>query len=446
MSGIHETSLPVWFCHRTRIRAEDRAHASRLKMTRMSSTTNPAPQAADARPLPGGWLVVALLWLVGCLNYLDRVLLTTMRDSIKAAIPMGDDDFGALTMTFLIVYGLLSPLGGWCADRFSRSRVILVSLAVWSAVTWATAYVQTYEQLLATRVLMGVSEACYIPAALALISDYHRGSTRSLATGINISGVYAGMALGGLGGWMADTHGWSSGFLVFGAFGVVYAGVLTALLRDVPRVDSTPKIHVPLLSTLAVLGRNRQLWLLTLHWSLLGFAGWAFVTWMPSYLREHFDLTQTKAGFTATAYMQAAALAGVLCGGVWADRWSRRHPRGRVFVPMIALTLASPFVFLSANTDTLWIAAACLVVFGFARGCSDSNMMPILCQVTDPAHRATGYGILNFIACLVGAVAAYLGGWLKERNVDLSYILMASALGVLLSGLLLAAVSPARNE
>lgn len=110
-------------------------------MTRMSSTTNPASQAADARPLPGGWLIVGLLWVVGCLNYLDRVLLTTMRDSIKAAIPMGDDDFGALTMTFLIVYGLLSPLGGWCADRFSRSRVILVSLAVWSAVRWATAYV-----------------------------------------------------------------------------------------------------------------------------------------------------------------------------------------------------------------------------------------------------------------------------------------------------------------
>ncbi|MDZ4402649.1 MFS transporter [Prosthecobacter sp.] len=414
----------------------------------MSADSLSTSRAADTAPLPRAWLIVGLLWVVGCLNYLDRVLLTTMRDSIKAAIPMGDDDFGALTMAFLIVYGLLSPLGGWCADRFSRSGVILVSLAVWSTVTWATAYVQTYNQLLATRVLMGVSEACYIPAALALIADYHRGSTRSLATGINISGVYAGMALGGLGGWMADTHGWSSGFLVFGVFGVAYAVVLAAFLRDVPRVQNEDNVveTVPLFQTLAVLGRNRQLWLLTLHWSLLGFAGWAFVTWMPSYLREHFDLTQTKAGFTATAYMQAAALAGVLCGGVLADRWSRRHPRGRIFVPMIALTLASPFVFISANSDTLWIVAACLVVFGFARGCSDSNMMPILCQVADPRHRATGYGILNFIACLVGAVAAYLGGWLKERNVDLSYILMASAFGVLLSGVLLAAVRPARSE
>ncbi len=148
-----------------------------------------ATDSADTRPLPKAWLIVGLLWGVGCLNYLDRNMLTTMRDSVKAAIPMGDDDFGALFTVFLVVYGVLSPLGGWCADRFSRSKVILISLGVWSAVTLATAYVQTYQQLMMTRVLMGVSEACYIPAALALIADYHRGSNRSLATGIHMSGI-----------------------------------------------------------------------------------------------------------------------------------------------------------------------------------------------------------------------------------------------------------------
>jgi MFS family permease len=411
---------------------------------------SPSPNLSEpdhARPLPGGWLVVGLLCVVGCLNYLDRVILTTMRDSIKAAIPMGDDDFGALTTVFLIVYGIFSPLGGWCADRFSRTRVILTSLIVWSLVTWATAYAQTYGQLFATRIAMGVSEACYIPAAFALIADYHRGSTRSLATGVHMIGIYAGMALGGLGGWMADNHGWSSGFFVFGAFGVAYALVLAFSLRDAPRVQSqTDQQTASLGATLSALGGNTQVLLLTLYWSLLGFAGWAFMTWMPSYLREHFNLTQTKAGFTATAYMQSAALIGVLCGGWLSDRWSRRHPRGRLFIPMIALTAASPFVFLSATTDTLWIVAACLVVYGFARGCSDCNMMPILCQVVESRHRATAYGILNFIACLVGAIAAYLGGWLKERQVDLSVILMTSAIGVLLSGLVLALVKPLRQE
>ena len=114
-------------------------------------STSAADAATDIRPLPKAWLIVAVLWVVGCLNYLDRVLLTTMRDSIKAAIPMGDGDFGLLTTAFLISYGVLSPLGGWCADRFNRSRVILASLVAWSAATLATAYAQSYEQLLITR-------------------------------------------------------------------------------------------------------------------------------------------------------------------------------------------------------------------------------------------------------------------------------------------------------
>jgi MFS family permease len=390
------------------------------------------------------------LWVIGCLNYLDRIMLTTMRDSIKEAVPMGDDDFGLLLTVFLIVYGLLSPVGGWAADRFGRSRVVLLSLVVWSTVTVATAFVTSYWQLLATRVFMGVSEACYIPAALALIADYHRGPTRSLATGIHMSGIYAGMAMGGAGGWMAQHYGWQSAFIFFGIFGVAYGGVLVALLRDVPS-DGTAASHgnangAPASEAFAALGRSRPFWLLTLSWGLLGFAGWAIVQWLPAYLREHFELDQAHAGIYATAFTQVAAFCGVLVGGAAADRWSRTNLRGRIFVPMIALTLCAPTVFVLAQTQLLAVAIGCLVVYGFSRGTSDANMMPILCQVAEPRHRATGYGILNFFSCLVGSIAPYLGGWLKERNVDFSYIFMGSAVVMLISGLLLATVKPTRSS
>jgi len=413
----------------------------------MSSIPIDQPLAQDVRPLPRAWLIVALLWVVGCLNYLDRVMLNTMRDSIKAAIPMGDDDFGALTTMFLWVYGFLSPIGGWLADRFSRSRVIIISVAVWSTVTLLTAFVRTYDQLLITRALMGISEACYIPAALALIADYHRGSTRSLATGIHMSGIYAGQALGGMGGWMAEHHGWASGFFTFGCFGVGYGLVLAFLLRDVtPAQHARASTHpVTPTETLRALSGSRNFWIIALHWGLLGFAGWAFVTWMPTFLREHFALSETRAGFTATAYMQVAAFCGVLVGGWWADRWSRIHLRGRVFVPMIALTCAAPFVFMVSHTEVLQLVILCLIAFGFARGCSDCNMMPILCQVAAPQHRATGYGILNFFSCLIGGVAAYLGGWLKEHQVDLSHLLVASSALVLFCALLLILVKPTRR-
>src|SRR5690606_41861006 len=81
-----------------------------------------------------------------------------------------------------------------------------------------------------TRLLMGISEACYIPAALALITDYHTGRTRSLATGLHMCGLYTGLALGGLGGFIAEYWGWRAGFHVFGAFGVLYSLVLVYCL------------------------------------------------------------------------------------------------------------------------------------------------------------------------------------------------------------------------
>mgnify|MGYP000875057871 CR=1 FL=1 len=165
-------------------------------------------------------MIVGLLAVVACLNYLDRYILTTMRGSIVGAIPMTDAQFGLLTSMFLWVYAFMSPVGGFIADRLGRTKVIISSLFLWSGVTWLTAHATTFPELLATRVVMGLSEACYLPAALALISDYHRGPTRSLATGIHMIGLSFGQGLGGLGGVLAERHGWSYPFMLFGGIGI----------------------------------------------------------------------------------------------------------------------------------------------------------------------------------------------------------------------------------
>ena len=185
-------------------------------------------------------MVVAMLWLVALLNYLDRLMLTTMRGSLKEAIPMTDAEFGLLTSVFLWVYAGLSPFAGFLADRFNRSRVIVGSLLLWSLVTFLTGQARTFHELLAARALMGISEAAYIPAALALIADYHRGPTRSLATGIHETGIFFGAAMGGLGGWLALHFGWSSSFTIFGAIGTLYALVLAATLSDAPSTELPP--------------------------------------------------------------------------------------------------------------------------------------------------------------------------------------------------------------
>src|SRR5438034_3404929 len=118
------------------------------------------------------WLVVGLLWPVALLNYLDRQMLAAMKFSVMGDISsIGTEaHWGFLPASFKWVYAALSPFGGYIADRFSRRAVIGGSLLVWSAVTWATGHVHTYHELVVTRALMGISEAFYIPGALALIA------------------------------------------------------------------------------------------------------------------------------------------------------------------------------------------------------------------------------------------------------------------------------------
>lgn len=407
--------------------------------------------ATDSKLPPRAWLIVGLLWFVGCFNYLDRVIITTMRGSLMEAIPMTDAQFGLLTSVFLWVYGLLSPFGGFLADRFNRSRVIIASLLAWSTITWLTAHATTFGELLATRALMGISEACYIPAALALIADYHRGPTRSLATGVHMSGIMVGSGLGGLGGWIAERQGWNHAFLIFGITGITYTVVVAFLLRDLPRekmaagrLDSTDgkAIQVNLAEALRSLFGRTSFILALFYWGLLGLAGWAVVGWMPTYLNEHFHLSQGKAGLSATGYLQVAALIGVLVGGVWADRWSRVNERGRIYVPLIGLLVAAPGILLASTINWLPLAITGLVLFGMAKAFGDSNMMPILCTVSDARYRATGYGILNLFSCVIGGVTIYAGGLLRDAAIDVSRVFQFAAFSILVSAGLLYFVRP----
>ncbi len=378
------------------------------------------------------WLVVALLWVVAALNYLDRNMIATMHASLKAAMPMTEAQFGLLTSIFLWVYGGVSPFAGFLADRFSRSYVIFLSLLAWSLFTWMTGQAKSFEQLVVVRGLMGISEACYIPAALALIADYHREQTRSLATGIHMSGIMVGGGLGGFGGWLAERHDWTYPFKIFGIGGVLYAVVLVFMLRDAPR-DCRISTKNPDLAgqsffaALTYLLGKRSFWLLLSYWGLLGLAGWAVVGWMPTFLKENFDLSQGKAGLSATGFVQAAALIGVLIGGFWADRWSRVNRRACILVPAIGLLIATVGILLVSTTSSYSLAMLGLIVFGLTRSFSDANTMPILCLVADARHRATGYGILNFFACIVGGLTIFAGGILKDSHADLRHVFQIAA-------------------
>ena len=405
----------------------------------------------ESKPSRYAWLIVALLVPVALLNYLDRQMIAAMKTSVMGDVTgiTSDKAWGQMLGQFKWVYAFLSPVGGYIADRFGRKFTICGSLFAWSAITWATGHVQTYDGLLWTRTLMGVSEAFYIPAALALISDFHTGNTRSRATGLHQMGIYCGVILGGFTGYVAEAPalGWRWMFNVTGLVGIIYAPILLMVLREAPKqtlasvVEEKPRV----ISALHELLTNGSFILLVLYFTLPALAGWVVRDWMPAILQKSFNISQGKAGVSATLYWQAAAIVAAFFGGWLADKWMRRTDRGRIYVSAIGMALIIPALFgvgNAPNLNSLSLAIASLVLFGIGWGFFDGNNMPILSQIVRPKLRATGYGLMNLVSISFGGFADVGFGALRDHNVPLNVIFGVFAGVALISVVLVLLIKP----
>jgi MFS family permease len=396
------------------------------------------------------WFAVVLLFPVALLNYLDRQMLATMKSSMVAEIEglSTDAQWGLVLASFKWVYAVLSPVGGYIADRFSRRHVISVSLFAWSVVTWMTGHVTHYEGLVTTRALMGISEAFYIPAALALISDYHMGSTRSRAVGLHQTGIYFGLILGGYAGFVADspTLGWRWAFDAAGLIGIAYAWPLFILLKNPPKIQQAIDTKQTPLAAFSELMKNRHFILLVLYFTLPAIAGWVIKDWMPVILKNQFHLTQGEAGKVAVLYVQIASIVGALTGGILADRWMRRTQRGRIYTSALGMVLFLPALFGLGAPGTLTLAVFFLMLFGIGWGFFDCNNMPILSQITRPEVRATGYGLMNLVSISCGGLGDWGFGILRDRGVPLTMIFGCFTGVALLSLLVVLLIRPPENQ
>lgn len=382
------------------------------------------------------WLVVALLWVVALLNYMDRQMLSTMQDAMKLDIVelQKAEAFGALMAVFLWIYGLVSPFAGVVADRVSRKKLVVGSLFVWSAVTYLMGYASDFTQLYWLRALMGVSEALYIPSALSLIADWHEGKSRSLAIGIHMTGLYVGQAVGGFGATIAATFSWHSTFYWFGIIGIAYSVVLALLLHDKPKaVDAVAASPNPatlmkkesLWRGLSVVFSTWAFWVILIYFAVPSLPGWATKNWLPTLFADSLGLDMAQAGPMSTITIAASSFVGVLLGGVLSDKWVLRNIRGRIYTSAIGLGMTIPALVLLGFGHSVVAVVGAGMLFGIGFGMFDANNMPILCQIISAKYRATAYGIMNMVGVFAGAaVTQLLGKWTDGGNLGMGFAVL----------------------
>ncbi len=385
------------------------------------------------------------------LNYMDRQMLSTMRTAIMTDIRELNEaeNFGRLMAVFLWIYGLMSPAAGLIADRINRKWLIIGSLGVWSSVTLGMGFATTFSQLYVLRAVMGVSEALYIPAGLALITDYHRGNTRSLAIGIHMTGLYTGQALGGFGATVAHAWSWHTAFQSFGIIGIIYSVVLMLFLAEKRPEQPAEKRSFRISSGFGSVGKSLGLllgtvsfWVILFYFAVPSFPGWAIKNWLPTLFSETLKTEMSVAGPASTITIALSSLFGVITGGVIADRWIMRNLKGRIYTGAIGLSLTVPALFLVGYGNWLPAIMGGSILFGIGFGMFDANNMPILCQFVSPRHRAAGYGLMNMTGVFAGAlITEWLGRSTDAGNLgkDMALLAIPVAAAVIL---LLASLKP----
>ena len=386
------------------------------------------------------WLVVALLWVVALLNYMDRQMLSTMRDAMQIDIAELESavNFGRLMAIFLWIYGLVSPFAGAIADRLSRKWLIIGSLGVWSAVTLLMGYCTTYNQVFWLRALMGVSEALYIPAGLSLIADYHTGKSKSFAIGIHMTGLYLGQAVGGFGATLAEKFSWQQTFHWFGIIGVVYAILLIALLyekrnQSVKTEAAEPIQKIPVLKGFGMIFSNIAFWIILFFFASTSLPGWATKNWLPTLFAESLGAPMSEAGPISTITIAISSFIGILIGGPLSDNWVKKNIKGRIYTSAIGLSLMIPALLLLGLGTGMGAAIAAGLFFGIGYGMFDTNNMPILCQFVPSRLRATAYGIMNMTGVMMGAVCTQvLGKWAEGGNLGLAFAVLGGITAIAL--------------
>ncbi len=384
------------------------------------------------------WVVVGLLAVVALLNYLDRQMLSTLQSSMQMDIHelAEAENFGRLMGIFLLIYGLVSPFAGAVADRINRKWLIVGSLFTWSAVTYGMGLAQTFEQVYWLRAFMGVSEALYIPAGLAMIADYHSDKTRSLAVGIHMTGLYAGQALGGFGATIAASYSWHTVFHWFGIVGIIYAFILIFFLHE--KKDHGKVIFLnhktmtgqvkkePFWKSFAVLFATASFWVMLFYFMAPSLPGWATKNWLPTLFSENLGVPMAQAGPIATISIAIASFIGVMIGGPLSDRWVQKNIRGRVYTSVIGLGLTIPSLILLGFSHSYAGLIIAAMLFGIGFGMFDANNMPILCQIISSKYRGTAYGIMNMCGVFGGyAVTRVLGSSTDAGNLGADFSKLA---------------------
>lgn len=369
------------------------------------------------------WEIIFLLWVAYFLNQADRQVFNTVLPHIQEFLGATDATMGLISTCFNIFFACTVPFAGYFADRLSRSKIIIFSVALFSVATMFTGYASTVVLMILMRsIATGVGEAIFGPTYPAIIAEYHDGSTRARAMSIHQTAYYIGViASGFLAGLIADKMGWQYSFLIFGAAGVLFTFVLLLRLRDKSpaqqKTETTQSAKPSFFEAMAAIFKVPTAVCMIFGFTSLIFVLTGYLTWMPKCLMETFNLSAASAGFNSMFWTHAAAFVGVLVAGSLSDKLaaSKGGGKNRLILQAGGLLLAAPCIVLMGLSKEIWVVYAALAGFGFFRAFFDANTYSILYDVISERYHSSSSAVLQMFGFGMGSLAPLILGLMSPK-------------------------------
>ena len=387
------------------------------------------------------WLLLAFLSMAFFFHQADRVLFGLLTIPIQDELHLTDLQIGWINTALFCTLAVMTPIGGFVGDRFSRKWIITFSLLFWSLMTACTGFVGGMCGLIFFRsIATGGGESFYVPSALALLASHHR-ETRSVALSVHQAALYVGLMFSGaLVAWALHLFGgWRPVFFTFGGLGfllgVVFVWALKERRDDGDKGDDGDDCKArgekpPLVKGLKAYFCNPSALLATGGFLAVVFANNAYLSWAPKFMARKFALGVGAAGYGAMLYHHVAAFVAIMAGAFLTDACVRRNPRFRLLLQTVALLLGAPALILFGFAPSCIAAWAGVALYGVFRGLFEVNAHASLFDVVPPCHRSTAEGLMTMVAFFTGSLSPLMIGALSDKYGVRGFEIGFSILGV----------------
>lgn len=374
----------------------------KIKIPPVASVDNPYANTSARN------YALVVLTLVYTFNFIDRQLLSILQESIKIDLSLSDSQLGLLTgFAFAVFYVTAGIPIARLADRSNRRNIVAVSVGLWSFMTAISGFVQSYSQLLAARIGVGIGEAGGSPPSHSIVSDIFPPEKRASALAFYSTGVNLGILFGFLfGGWLNEFFGWRVAFMVVGVPGIILAIIVRATVREPVRgLIENKKVsekQVPFREVVSLLWQRKTFRHMAFACGLNAFVGYGTVNWIASFFIRSHEMSTGELGTWLALSTGLFGAIGILLGGILGDKLAERDKRWYQWIPGLATILVVPFLLIVFLTNHQYVALVSVFIPGLLQNVYLGNSIATTHNLVGLRWRSTASAILLLVINIIG--------------------------------------------